>query len=110
MTKQNTYTISVTELQKLLQTNKQIVLLDVRHAWEREECCIPNDTHIPLAELESKSASMLKDIPIIVYCHHGMRSKQAVAVLLDLGFQQVSSLDGGIHEWSNKIDPSIGQY
>lgn len=38
----------------------------------------------------------------LIYCHSGVRSKKAVQVLKDRGFQKVYSLKGGFSAWSDK--------
>ena len=47
---------------------------------------------------------------IVVYCHHGIRSLDAIYLLQQIGFKRVSSLVGGIDRWSREIDPNINQY
>jgi adenylyltransferase/sulfurtransferase len=58
-----------------------------------------------LGELEA-----VRDEPIVVYCHHGVRSAKAVRQLLEHGFASVENLDGGIEAWSLTVDPSVPRY
>ena len=46
----------------------------------------------------------------MVYCHVGVRSTNAVAVLRKAGFTNVRNLQGGIDLWSREIDPSMPRY
>jgi phage shock protein E len=39
------------------------------------------------------------DQPVFVYCHSGNRSAQAVAAMVQLGFTDITELDGGITAW-----------
>ena len=48
--------------------------------------------------------------PIVVYCHHGVRSLYVTVALRRLGFQDVRSLAGGIDLWSRDIDASVPRY
>ena len=48
--------------------------------------------------------------PIIVLCHHGMRSAQVQRYLQARGFEQVINLAGGIHAWAIDVDPDMAQY
>jgi rhodanese-related sulfurtransferase len=50
------------------------------------------------------------DKPIVVYCHHGMRSMQVALFLEHAGFSDVYNLSGGIEAWSVQIDPSVARY
>jgi len=48
--------------------------------------------------------------PIVVYCHHGVRSLSGAAILLRSGWTDVASLAGGIDAWSAIIDPQLPRY
>ena len=48
--------------------------------------------------------------PLIVYCHHGMRSMNATRFLRGKGKEAVWSLAGGIDLWSTQIDPAVPRY
>jgi rhodanese-related sulfurtransferase len=48
--------------------------------------------------------------PLIVFCHHGMRSLQVVSWLREQGIESCSSMAGGIDRWSLDIDPSVPRY
>ena len=51
-----------------------------------------------------------KATPIVVLCHHGMRSKSAAERILRDGFTQVYNLEGGIDAWSQKVDTTVPRY
>ena len=48
--------------------------------------------------------------PIACICHHGARSAQVVAFLLQQGFDDVYNLAGGIDAWSTQVDPAVPRY
>jgi rhodanese-related sulfurtransferase len=48
--------------------------------------------------------------PIVVICHHGMRSMQCAQFLSNQGFDHLINLSGGIDAWSARVDPSVPQY
>lgn len=85
-------------------------LLDVREAWEFDVARLPGATHIPLAELPSRLRELDAGRPVIVYCHHGVRSWHAACFLVQNGFSQVINLAGGIDAWSREIDPALPRY
>jgi adenylyltransferase/sulfurtransferase len=51
-----------------------------------------------------------KDRPIVVYCHHGMRSQRACDWLRRAGYQNVFNLIGGIDAWADQIEPTMKRY
>lgn len=88
---------------------KEFHLLDVRRDEERETCSL-GGFHIPLHELEKRFEEIPRDKkPIIVYCHHGVRSLYATQFLKYNGYDALS-LAGGIDLWSVEIDPTVPRY
>jgi rhodanese-related sulfurtransferase len=79
------------------------VLLDVRETKEFEGGKLPNALHIPLSQLQSRSAELAKlnTRPIIVYCARGQRSRTTGAALQQLGFKEIYQLSGGFRAWKD---------
>ena len=102
--------ITVMQAKELREKNPLIQFLDVREPEEFEIGHIKETLHIPLNMIPYNLGEIPKEKPLIVYCHHGMRSLKAVEYLIAKGFDNVVNLDGGIHEWSTKIDPTIPIY
>ncbi len=48
--------------------------------------------------------------PLVVFCHHGMRSLQVVTWLRAQGVERCTSMSGGIDEWSREVDPTVPRY
>ena len=87
------------------------LLLDVREPWESQTASLPNSVLMPMGEVPSRAhAELDPDAPIVVLCHHGMRSLSVTMWLRNQGFEHVQSLAGGIDAWSCTIDPSIPRY
>ena len=84
-------------------------LLDVRQPEEYEVARITGATLIPLNELPGRLAELPKDLPLIVMCHHGMRSAHAVHHLREAGLD-AHNLTGGIDAWSREIDRKVPNY
>lgn len=74
-------------------------VLDVREPEEWIESHIPGATLIPLGELASRVNEVPKDQKIVVVCRSGNRSQQGRDILLAAGFDQVTSMAGGINQW-----------
>lgn len=102
--------ITAEDLKQRLDKKLPIVLLDVRNPDEFSICRIGEPKLIPLHELPQRHDEISKDRPIVVYCHHGVRSLRAAQILQKQGFADVKSLHGGINAWSEKIDASIPRY
>jgi adenylyltransferase/sulfurtransferase len=116
--------ISVSELAHLLASGAPVRLVDVRAPWEHARVHLPDSTLIPLPELEERWSELVRapEEPhpeaqppadgalIVAYCHHGVRSLGAAALLEAKGVGPVASLAGGIDAWSRLIDPAVPQY
>jgi len=85
-------------------------LVDCREQDEWNHCRIEGARLIPLSQFaELAPAQLSPERPIVVYCHHGMRSLRATEWLRHKGFQ-AWSLAGGINAWSEEIDPGVPRY
>ena len=87
-----------------------VVLLDVREPVELEIAALAAATHIPMREVPSRLAELDRDVPLVVMCHAGGRSRMVAQYLLGNGFTQVFNLRGGIDAWSTEIDPQVPRY
>jgi adenylyltransferase/sulfurtransferase len=89
-----------------------MTLIDVREPKEIETARIEGSLWIPLGELEARMGELeaFRDTPIVVHCHHGVRSTKAVRLLLENGFVTAENLDGGIEAWSLTVDASVPRY
>jgi adenylyltransferase/sulfurtransferase len=87
-------------------------LLDVRQPEEHAFVALLNSTLIPLGELPARVEEIedWRDDEVVVYCHHGVRSAQAVAQLRALGFTNVHNLSGGIDQWTSEVDSMLPRY
>ena len=74
-------------------------ILDVRQPEEWNESHIPGATLIPLGELASRVNEVPQDQEVVVVCRSGNRSQQGRDILLAAGFEQVTSMAGGVNEW-----------
>jgi len=104
--------ISCEAVKRQLDQQAEFLLLDCRETEEYELVSIPGARLLPLSELPAQYQQLdtHRDRPIVVYCHHGMRSARATAWLREQGFAQVQSMTGGIDQWSLEIDPTLTRY
>ena len=102
--------ITVEDLKARFDRNDRFVLLDVREPFEWEIAKIPGAILIPLGDLPTRFGELNTSDVIVVQCKSGGRSANAVEFLQDNGFSKVCNLAGGIHAWSDRIDPSTPKY
>jgi len=74
-------------------------ILDVREPDEWNDSHIPGATLIPLGELASRVNEVPQDQEVVVVCRSGNRSAQGRDILLQAGFENVTSMAGGINQW-----------
>jgi len=105
------YELSVDELHEKRKSGESLTLLDIRKPAERDLVALEDDLFIPMGELPEHVEELEdQEEPIVVYCHHGVRSLQAAQYLHDQGLQNVFSLAGGIDAWARKIDTDLPTY
>lgn len=76
-------------------------VLDVRTPEEWADYHAPGTTLIPLNELESRLDEVPRDQEVVVVCRTGNRSQAGRDILLQAGFERVSSMSGGLNAWRN---------
>ena len=88
------------------------LLLDCRTAEEHATARIAGALLIPMQELAARVDELdaWRDKPVIVHCHHGVRSLRVTHWLRERGFSGARSMRGGIEAWSAEIDPSVPRY
>jgi rhodanese-related sulfurtransferase len=106
----NTTEISVQELDAWRREGRDIAVLDVREPWEVEICRLAGALMIPLQTLPARLSDVPADRVVVVLCHHGMRSLQAVNWLHRAGREKAVNLTGGIDAWARQIEPAMEIY
>ena len=96
-----------------LQAGEKLVLVDVREPGEFQMARLADAELIPMgtvpAEL-SRLDAQAEEKPLIVFCHHGVRSLNVVHWLREQGVDACQSMAGGIDRWSLEIDPNVPRY
>ena len=107
--------ITPKELAKKLSDGEEIIMLDVRESYMREEGDIDADDIIAIGRgvLEFEVLNQIKDkkANIVVYCRTGKGAPLAAYTLKkDLGYENVSYLKGGIEGWMNAGYPIYNHF
>jgi len=98
------------QVQDCLKKQPAPLLLDVREEDEVRLCALQGSLHIPMNLIPLRHNELPDDVPIIVYCHHGIRSLNVARYLAHVGFENVANLQGGIDAWARQIDPTMARY
>lgn len=104
------HSLTATQLKALVDSGEPFVLLDVREPPEAAIAQLPGSLLIPLRELPARLAELDPEAPTVVYCHHGIRSSEALGLLRQTGFAEVAHLTGGIDAWAREVDPGMARY
>ena len=94
--------VSVAQLEEIIKSDPEVILVDVRRAAEIAGGVLPgNKVYIEYGTpgYEEKLAQLDKSQSYYLYCHSGLRSAQAANLLKKLGFMHVYNVEGGIVEW-----------
>ena len=90
--------------------DRSTVLVDVRERFEWDIVHVNGARHVPLRELPARLRELDGHADVLVYCHHGTRSRQAVELLKAAGFSKARSVRGGIDAWATEVDPRLARY
>ena len=110
--------LSPQALRDQMDAGGDLTLLDVREPRERIFCAIAappkvGDLHIPMrqipAHLEELQAAAARG-PLVVYCHHGVRSMAVAEWLAERGLAGICNLQAGIEAWSREVDSTVPRY
>ena len=89
-----------------VEEDENAIILDVRTMEEVEEGYIPNSLHYDIymaQEFLDELEKLDKTKNYYVYCRAGNRSRQACALMNEMGFPNAFNLEGGIEEWEGEV-------
>ena len=102
--------IDVATLAAWRQEGKDHLLVDVREQDEWDHCRVEGARLMPLRSVPARAGELDREAVIVVMCHHGGRSAQAVQFLRSQGYEGATNLTGGIDAWSRLVDPAVPRY
>lgn len=99
------------DVKRRLDAGEKVVLLDVREPFEHQQARIDGADLVPMRSVP-QSLDSLRGVtePLVVFCHHGIRSLQVAEWLRRQGLDNCVSMAGGIDRWSLEIDPAVPRY
>ena len=93
--------IDVQEAQELLK-NPGTVVIDIRDKASFQAGNIPKSINVSDGNIVDFLNSTDRQVSLLIYCYHGINSKDAAEYFVKNGFQSVFSLDGGYTEYIQK--------
>jgi NADPH-dependent 2,4-dienoyl-CoA reductase/sulfur reductase-like enzyme/peroxiredoxin family protein/TusA-related sulfurtransferase/rhodanese-related sulfurtransferase len=79
----------------VMETNSDVIILDVREDAELMAFSIPTATHIPLGQIRKRINELDPEKEIVTLCAIGVRAYNAARILMQHGFKHVSVYPGG---------------
>lgn len=103
--------ITALELAERLDRGEDLFLLDVRERPEYNICHLEGAVLLPVNLIASNVRRIPIDRPVVVYCHHGIRSQYVIDYLRkEHGLTNLMNLQGGIHAWARDVQPEMEMY
>ncbi len=103
--------ITCEDLRARRDAGEAIELIDCREPHEHEIVRLPGARLLPMGSIPAAAEDLAAlEGPIVVYCHHGMRSAQTAQWLREHGSPSAQSLAGGVDAWAEEIDPGLPRY
>jgi len=93
--------IHVQEAQELI-NDPGTVIVDIRDKVSFQAGNIPNSINLSNKDIVDFLDSTDRKAPLLIYCYHGINSKDAAEYFVNNGFHTVFSLDGGYSEFSQQ--------
>jgi len=95
--------ITALEVQNMLESGKQVCVIDVREAEETAGGKIPGAVNIPLGFIQFRMNELDKDKEYILVCRSGARSAMAAQFLENYGYN-VTNMIGGMISWMGEVE------
>ncbi|MCF6435878.1 thiosulfate sulfurtransferase GlpE [Pseudoalteromonas sp. MMG022] len=100
--------ISVAQTKQFLERD-DVVIADIRDENSFSQGHIPGAEHLSNANIAHFMQEKEFDQPIIVVCYHGISSQGAANYLIEQGFEDVYSMDGGFTQWASELPDFISK-
>ncbi|ESP93008.1 MULTISPECIES: thiosulfate sulfurtransferase GlpE [Pseudoalteromonas] len=98
--------ISVEQTQELM-SREEVVVADIRDPNSFSAGHIPGSEHLSNENLAHFMQEKEFEQPIVIVCYHGISSQNAANYLVEQGFEEVYSMDGGFTQWEQALPNHI---
>lgn len=100
--------LSIEQARQLMAT-REVVLADIRDPQSYALGHIPGAVRLGNENLHEFILEQDQQQPVIVVCYHGVSSQGAARYLVEQGFAEVYSLDGGFTSWQQYQPDQVAQ-
>ena len=100
--------ITAAEAEAMLQSDPNVVLLDVRTAAEFSSGHLQGARCVPVSELRAQAGVLDRDARVVVYADSDAECAEACTILAERGFGRVYNLHGGIVAWKGEENEVSG--
>jgi len=90
-------------IDQLSRTEEPALIVDIRDQNSFDAGRIPGATRFDETKLWKLRKTPQRHHPIVVYCYHGISSKEIASLLCSIGFTRVYNLEGGYAAWSEHL-------
>ncbi|MBO4400917.1 MAG: rhodanese-like domain-containing protein [Selenomonadaceae bacterium] len=99
--------LSTDEAAKIMATEKNFLIVDVRTQEEYNKRHIPNAILVPIEDIRADKLNALpdKNQTLLLYCWTGRRAEDAAEILVKHGYKKVYEF-GGLVDWKGKTESS----
>ncbi len=104
------YEIDVHALAEMRAAGETHTVLDIREPVEVAICAIEDSVSIPMPQVSQQLEALPREHPLIIVCHHGVRSAMVTDFLRNSGFENAWNLTGGIDAWAGLVAPGMPRY
>ena len=98
------------EIHRRLQAGEDLLLVDVREPEEIAIAALPDALICPLSRAPDWLDRLSKAQPLVIFCHHGIRSLRVAHALAERGHTNLTNMTGGIDRWSTEVDSTVPRY
>ena len=102
--------LSVQAIKARLDAGESLLLVDIREPYELMISHLDGAQAIPMSEIQDRYTEIPRDRPVVIFCHHGVRSVRVIEALQEIGYTNLINMQGGIDAWSKEIDPAVPRY
>lgn len=102
--------LSVYDLKARMDAGAHPVIVDVREPHEWEISALEGSLRIPKGQVVARAAEIPREGEVIIQCKTGVRSRDAIILLQEMGYTNLLNLAGGINAWAREIDRSLPTY
>ena len=84
---------------KTLIANGNAAVVDIRDGLSYQRSHIAGATQLDNSNVATFLQNTPRQTPVVVYCYHGVSSQGVAQYLVEQGFEEVYSMDGGFAAW-----------